>query len=158
MQEFTGRHFLLIMLASFGVIIAVNVTMAIYASSSWTGLVVRNSYVAGLDMNRRLRERREQAALGWHASLSGAEGTLRLAIADAEGRPVVLRGGKAEFRRPVSDGEDRTVELAPAPGGALAAGLRLGDGAWIVTIEVDAGRDVPWRESRRILVRNGVVQ
>ncbi|TGV41583.1 cytochrome oxidase, partial [bacterium M00.F.Ca.ET.168.01.1.1] len=38
-REFTGRHMLVIILAFFGVVIAVNLTMATLASTSWTGLV-----------------------------------------------------------------------------------------------------------------------
>ena len=41
--RFTGYHMLAIMVAFFGVVIAVNLTMATFASRSWTGLVVENS-------------------------------------------------------------------------------------------------------------------
>ena len=51
--EFTGRHMLAIMLAFFGVIIAVNLVMATLASKSWTGLVVKNTYVASQQFNRK---------------------------------------------------------------------------------------------------------
>ena len=56
--EFTGRHMLGIMLAFFATVIAVNVTMAMFASKSWTGFVVRNSYVASQEFNERSEERR----------------------------------------------------------------------------------------------------
>ncbi len=157
-QQFTGRHFLLIMVAFFGVVITVNVTMAVYANTSWTGLVVRNSYVAGLEFNRKSREHREQAALGWDATLTGADGILRFALADTQGNPVALNAGTAQFRRPVSDAQDIALALAPAAGGALDAPFALGDGAWIVEIEADAGRDVPWREIHRITVRDGAIK
>ena len=52
-KEFTGRHMLAIMLAFFGTIIAVNLVMAIFASRSWTGLVVKNSYVASQEFNEK---------------------------------------------------------------------------------------------------------
>ena len=44
--RFTGFHMLACMIVFFGVIVAVNLTMATLASQSWTGLVVKNSYVA----------------------------------------------------------------------------------------------------------------
>jgi nitrogen fixation protein FixH len=143
-QQFTGRHFLLIMVAFFGVIVAVNITMAVYANTSWTGFVVRNSYVAGLEFNRKSREHREQVALGWNTTVTGTDGTFRFALADAEGNPVALKAGTAQFRRPVTDAEDTTLALA--------------DGAWIVEIEADAGRDVPWHEIHRIIVRDGAIR
>lgn len=157
-EQFTGRHFLLIIMAFFGVIIAVNVTMAVYANSSWTGLVVHNSYVAGLEFNKKSREHREQAALGWDATLTGADGTLRFSLVDDKGQPVKLKSGAASFRRPVSDAEDTILTLAPTSGAALDAPFAIGDGVWILVIEADAGRDAPWRESHRIVVRNGAIK
>ncbi|ESY87148.1 FixH family protein, partial [Mesorhizobium sp. LNHC229A00] len=64
-REFTGRHMLAIIPAFFGVVIAVNLTMATLANTSWTGLVVENTYVASQQFNRKAEEGRAQAALGW---------------------------------------------------------------------------------------------
>lgn len=155
--QFTGRHMLLVMLAFFGVIIAVNVSMAVVANTSWTGLVVKNSYVAGLEFNRKAEEGRRQAALGWSSELAIADGVLRYALADAHGRTVFPAGGTATLRRPVSDAEDTTLMLA-ANGGALEAPLSVGDGAWIVELTVDAGLDTPYRETRRLFLRNGAIR
>lgn len=157
-RQFTGRHFLLIILAFFGVIIGVNITMAVYANTSWTGFVVRNSYVAGLDINRRLQESRDQAALGWSAQLSGSDGTFRFALADAAGGAVWLKNGTAVFRRPVSDAEDVAIDLSPSSNGALDAPFALADGAWIVEIEADTGRQTQWRDSHRVFVKDGAIQ
>lgn len=156
-RPFTGRHMLAVMLAFFGVIIAVNVTMAVFANTSWTGFVVRNSYVAGLEFNRKAEEGRRQAELGWSSALAVADGRMRYALADREGEPVLLHGGEATFRRPVSDRDDTTVTLAPA-GGALEAEVVLTDGAWIVEIVADAGLDLPYRETRRMVARGGVLR
>jgi nitrogen fixation protein FixH len=59
-REFTGRHMLMIMLAFFGVIITVNVVMARFAMTSWTGLVVENSYVASQQFNEKMMAVRTQ--------------------------------------------------------------------------------------------------
>ena len=53
-REFTGWHMAITMIAFFGVIISVNLTMAILASSTWTGLIVKNGYVASQDRVTRL--------------------------------------------------------------------------------------------------------
>ena len=45
-KELTGKHVLFMVLAFFGVIIAVNFTMAYQAVSTFPGLEVRNGYVA----------------------------------------------------------------------------------------------------------------
>lgn len=52
-RAFTGRHMLATILTFFGVVIAVNLTMATLASTSWTGLVVENTYVASQQFNRK---------------------------------------------------------------------------------------------------------
>ena len=44
-RTFTGWHMAVITISFFAVIIAVNLTLAVFASTSWTGLVVANSYV-----------------------------------------------------------------------------------------------------------------
>jgi nitrogen fixation protein FixH len=156
--EFTGKHMLAIMLAFFGVIIAVNLTMATFARTSWSGLVVQNSYVAGQHFNRLAAEGREQAALGWTPSFSVSDGVLRFSLADAKGEPVRLESGNAELRRPVGDAQDAQVALQ-AQGDGLEAALGVADGAWIVEIhavaDAEAGLERPWRETRRIQITGG---
>ncbi|TJV88129.1 MAG: cytochrome oxidase, partial [Mesorhizobium sp.] len=79
-REFTGRHMLLIILSFFGVIVGVNLTMATLASTSWTGLVVENSYVASQQFNRKAEEGRAQAALGWTGKLTISWGEVRYSL------------------------------------------------------------------------------
>ena len=83
--EFTGRHMLVIMLAFFGVIIAVNLTMASFANSSWSGLVVKNSYVASQEFNEKAAAGRAQAALGWSATMAFAKGEFIYSLVDKDG-------------------------------------------------------------------------
>lgn len=153
--RFTGRHMLAVMLAFFGVIIAVNATLAFVANSSWTGFVVQNSYIASQEFNRKVEEGRRQAALGWRSELTIADGTLRFALADGEGRAVALAGGSAAFRRPASDAQDLTITLAPQGGGVLEGVAAKGDGVWIVEVLADAGLDADYREVRRVQVSGG---
>ena len=162
-REFTGKHMLAIMLAFFGVIIAVNLTMAVLARTSWAGLVVQNTYVASQQFNAKAEEGRRQAMLGFTPALSLGDGVLRFSLADKEGRPVRLTGGTATLRRPVGDADDATVALAPQ-GDALEAALAVEDGAWIVEVHADvaadagAGLDHPWRETRRVQLRGGTAR
>ena len=64
-RAFTGRHMATILVAFFGVIIAVNVVNARYASATFGGEVVENSYVASQRFNRWLDEAKNEKALGW---------------------------------------------------------------------------------------------
>ena len=155
---FTGRHMLAIMLAFFGVIIVVNVTMAVVANTSWTGFVVKNSYIASQEFNHKAQEGRAQAALGWNVELTIADGTLSFSLTDADGAAVPLAGGSATFRRPVSDVQDETVTLVAHGAGVLEGPAAAGDGRWIVEILADAGLETPYRVIERLHVRGGIAQ
>jgi len=156
--EFTGRHMLLVMLAFFGVIIAVNLTMATLANTTWSGLIVKNSYVASQKFNGKAQAARAQAALGWSGTMSYGAGVFRYTLADAGGGPVHLTASEAFFRRPVNDRDDQTIALEAAGSGRLVGSVDLKDGLWIVEIAAAAGLDTPYREVRRVEVKGGVLQ
>lgn len=151
---FTGYHMLLTMLAFFGVIIGVNAAMAWFASSSWTGFVVENSYVASQQFNAKMAETRAQLALKWTGHLSIEDGAVRYGITDANGREVRLNAVAVTFKRPVDDREDLTIALANT-GRGYAADHAVADGVWLVEVEADANLPHPYRETRRIHVANG---
>jgi len=156
--EFTGRHMLAIMLSFFGVIIAVNLAMAMFASKSWTGLVVKNSYVASQQFNRKAEEGRRQAALGWTGTLTIARGEVRYSLADRQGSTVPLREVRALLRRPAYEAEDQRIVLTAAADGVFAVRHVPRDGIWVVEIEADAGTEKPYRDVRRVVVANGEMQ
>jgi nitrogen fixation protein FixH len=157
-REFKGRHMLAIMLAFFAVIIGVNVTMAVFANSSWTGLVVKNSYVASQEFNGHAAQARQQAALGYVARLRVENGAISYSLADAQGRPIALKGATARFGRPVSETEDQTLTLTPQPDGGIQAAFPLRDGLWVMELLADAGLEHPWRDVRRVVIAGGVLK
>jgi nitrogen fixation protein FixH len=69
-RGFTGRHMWMVMTGFFGLVIAVNFTMAWFASSTFGGSVVENSYVASQKFNGWLEAARTQEKLGWTAHLA----------------------------------------------------------------------------------------
>lgn len=152
---FTGWHMLGIMLAFFGVIIAVNLTMAYNAIHSWSGLVVQNTYVASQEFNDKAQTGKEQAALQWQSKPTFEKGTFTWQLADREGKAVAMTGGTVEFKRPVGDVHDTKVTLTVREPGILTASLELGEGAWIMEVNADAGLDDPYRHIIRVLVKDG---
>lgn len=157
-REFTGRHMLAIMVAFFSVIIAVNLTMAYFARSSWTGAIVENTYVASQQFNRKAAEGRAQAALGWKGDLAIADGKVSYRLTDRTGDLVTARQATASFRRPSHAGEDQQVALIRQPDGRLSAPVELRDGSWIVEIDTEAGLERPYHDARRLTLRNGAMQ
>lgn len=155
---FTGWHMATIMIAFFGVIIAVNVTMATFARTSWTGLVVKNSYVASQQFNAKMAQTRAQAELGWESALAVRDDIVRYVLRDANGRAVPTESVKATFRRPVDDRQDHEVSLSRDASDGFSSAHHLADGTWLVEVEAEAGLDFPYRETLRLQVRNGTAQ
>ncbi|WP_455273709.1 FixH family protein [Rhizobium herbae] len=154
-QQFTGFHMLCIMVAFFATIIAVNVTMATLAGSSWSGLVVKNSYVAGQGFNRRLQESRAQRALALRGTLTARDGEIAYGLVDAQGKPVKATAVRAVFRHPVYETADWSIDLKAGDGERFSGRHDLRDGVWIVTIESDIGLARPYIEVRRVTIRDG---
>lgn len=155
---FTGWHLLGIMVAFFGVIIAVNFTMAYNAVQSWSGLVVANSYVASQEFNEKAETGKEQAALLWQSKASYEEGLFRWQLFDKSGKAITMSGGTVEFKRPVGDDTDTKAILTAGDDGALVAPLELGEGAWIMEVNAETGPEFgladPYRHIIRVLVKD----
>ena len=146
------------MVAFFGAIIAVNLTMAVFAINSWSGLVVKNAYVASQEFNGKARAGREQAALGWHGELAYEKGALRYRLISANGAVVAATDVEAALGRPAYESEDTTIALSPSGDGGFSGEIALGDGQWIVKVSAEVGLAEPWLDIRRIHVRNGAAR
>nr|WP_025030520.1 FixH family protein [Nitratireductor aquibiodomus] len=154
-KEFTGWHMLAIMIAFFGVIITVNLTMAFYAQSSWTGLIVKNTYVASQTFNERAEEGRQQAALGWKGELSVDGDAITYRLLDASGDPVPLESVTMVMHRPVTADEDVSLKMQRLPDGGFGVDHGPGDGTWVINIAAEAGLAHPYRDVRRITIAGG---
>ncbi|MBS1240437.1 MAG: fixH [Proteobacteria bacterium] len=140
-RPFTGRHMAAILIAFFGVVIAVNFTMASYASSTFGGIVVENSYVASQEFNRWLDEAAAEKALGWQADVARAAGG-KVAV-DLTGAPAgtVL---SASARHPLGRLPDRELHFAPLGEHRFISREALPAGRWTIRLEASAGKHV-WR-------------
>jgi nitrogen fixation protein FixH len=157
-KEFTGRHMLVIMLLFFGTIIAVNLVMATYSQTSWTGLVVENSYVASQEFNEKAAEGRAQLAHGWRTRLDFQPGQITYRLQDVAGSPIALTGVKITFRRPSYEAEDLTMAMQRQADGLFGVTTHLRDGIWIVETSANFDNSLPYRDSRRVVLKGGVVQ
>lgn len=133
-KTFTGRHMTAILVGFFGIVIAVNFSVARVALHSFSGVVVENSYVASQDFNGWLKSAKTERDLGWAATVSR----------DPAGRLVVETTGMpnsakltALLRRPLGTPEDRTEALSQvAPNRYVSK--EVDAGRWIVRVEADA--------------------
>jgi nitrogen fixation protein FixH len=153
-RPFTGRHMLFIMVAFFGVVIAVNVTLAVLSSGSWTGLVVENSYVASQEFQEKLDALHQQQALGWQHAFTYEAGRARLTVTDAGGQAVDLGPGvELQFNRPIGDREDQTLQLTRGSDGSYTAAATLSAGAWDAVVLAPNAAAGPFEMHQRIVAK-----
>ena len=139
--EFTGRHMLVFTLGFFGIVIAVNVGMAVVSQTSWTGLVVENSYVASPEFEEKRIAHDRQVAAGWESRFTYAGGVATLLVRDGAGNAVDLGPVSLLINRPVGGHDDANLTPARAADGSYAAPVALGEGVWeaMATASTDTG-------------------
>lgn len=149
---------LAIMLSFFGVVIAVNLVMATFARTSWTGLVVENSYVASQQFNEKARQGRAQDALGWSGKLALDNGLVRYTLEDSDARPVDAKSATAHFRHPAYDRKDVTLVLEAVSRGVFQSRETVQDGVWIAELDIDTGAERPYRQVQRVVISGGTIR
>lgn len=152
-REFTGRHMLAVMIAFFGVIIGVNLTLAWFANNSWSGLIVANGYVASQEFNRSEERIRAQALLGWRAGLAHDGGTLTVTMTARDGTPLPGLALQGILRRPVTAREDVALVFKASGSGAYAAPAMLAKGQWELEVSARDPRGQSFFETYRFVVK-----
>lgn len=139
---FTGRHFALIMVGFFGVVMAVNFVMAGFASSTFGGVVVDNSYVASQRFNGWLDQARTQRALGWSAAASRtAAGRVAIVFAGAPADRLTVT---AVARHPLGQMPDAVLTFVRDEESKFISAQPLPPGRWRLRVTAQAGPDM-WR-------------
>ena len=135
-RKLTGWHVLAMFMAFFGVIIAVNVTLAWQAIATFPGLEVANGYVASQSFDR---DRKAQQALGWTLVRDYDAGAqeLRLTFTDAAGQPVAVKSLDVLVGRTTQTAQDMRPEFI-ARGGAYVAHADLAMGKWMMAVKAVA--------------------
>jgi nitrogen fixation protein FixH len=145
-RKFTGYHMAAIMVGFFGIIIAVNLTMARYAVSTFGGIVVENSYVASQEFNGWLEEARKQEALGWDAVTAWRPDN-RLAV-QLSGVPQGATVS-ATARHPLGRQPDHELAFEPNGEDRFLSTRALPEGRWLLRLEVAAGGR-EWRRQEEL--------
>ncbi|MGE4430299.1 MAG: FixH family protein [Sphingobium sp.] len=147
-RPFTGRHMAIIMIAFFGVIIAVNLVMARFAVSTFGGTVVDNSYVASQRFNQWLDEAERQKQLGWSITSSLDEGR-HVEIRALQGHAALTGlSASGSANHPLGRAPSVTLDFVEAQAGLFRSRQPLPQGRW--QIHLTLARD--GNESRFIEV------
>lgn len=151
-DEFTGWHMAGVMGLFFGVIIGVNLTLAVFAGSTWTGLVVKNSYVASQQFNAETERMKREAELGWSVHAAYRNEDFSLDLKDGSGRVIQDALVSARIGRPVSEHEDRTIGLNQMRDGLYHGDTDLGPGLWEAQVSVEDAHGQTWNRRLRFSV------
>jgi nitrogen fixation protein FixH len=154
-KEFTGWHMLIVMAAFFGTIISVNLTLAFYANSTWTGLVVPNSYVASQSFDRDTAEIQRRNAMGWKVSSDYGGGVFNLVLKDNKGSAVNGWDVNVMLGRPARGNDDRQLQMTPQGYGRYTVNTDLADGQWQADITATNASGLTWSKSIRFELETG---
>jgi nitrogen fixation protein FixH len=139
--RFTGWHMTAILVAFFGVVVAVNVVMARFAVGTFGGTVVDNSYVASQNYNRWLAAAERQSQLGWETKLS-LDRSRRLAVqADKAGIPLSSLTINGIASHPLGRAPSIPLSFAASPNGGYVSQQRLPQGRWKIALSLKSGSD-----------------
>ncbi len=145
-RPFTGRHMAAVMVGGFGVVIAVNLMMAHYATSTFGGVVVENSYVASQKFNGWLDQARQSKSLGWDIRLArDPQGKVLVETANVPAGAAIA----GEARHPLGRMPDSPLAFVSAGEGRYVSTVAVPQGRWVVRLKVASGKDV-WRGERAL--------
>lgn len=147
-KEFTGRHMIGVLVLFFGTIITVNLFLAYSANSTWTGLVVKNTYVESQKFNQRTETFKKQAAMGWQYDVTYADGQFSVSLLDSFSAPIKNAIVVADIGRPVQEGEDQILQLAET-NGQYSVDAELAPGLWRARIKVIGPLGEQWQRTAR---------
>jgi len=137
-RRFNGWHMTAILVAFFGVVIAVNILMATLATRSFGGTVVDNSYVASQNFNEWLAAAREQSDLQWAEVVERAGDRLAITVDTPGGllSGAVITGIASH---PVGATDEVLLTFTETGDGAYRSNEILGTGRWLIRIEIVQG-------------------
>ena len=156
-RQLTGFHVLLVLIAFFGVVIGVNVTMMELAISTLPGTEVDSAYSASLGYEKEIKAARDQEARKWEVDAhvergpDGA-GLLQVEARDKAGRPVSGLTFEGRFELPADKRADLEVTLKEVGIGIYRGRLEaIAPGQWDLVLKGDAAGQ------RMFLSKNGVL-
>jgi nitrogen fixation protein FixH len=157
-KQLTGRHVLIMLVAFFGIIIAVNVTIAKLAISTLPGTEVDSPYAASLAYGKEITAAHNQDARKWEVDAHidrGADGAavLQVQARDKTGRPLTGLKFEGRFERPTDKRADQAVALDEVGIGIYRGRFNeIAPGQWDLVLEADAKGERMFLSKNRVLL------
>lgn len=135
-RPFTGWHMTAILTSFFAIVIAVNVTMARFALSTFGGTVVDNSYVASQHYNDLLAQAEVQDRLGWTQDV-WLDGARRMHVTlQQDGVSLALSATTAIVSHPLGTVPSQALDMVGDGRGGMVSTGPLAPGRWRVDLIV----------------------
>jgi nitrogen fixation protein FixH len=157
-KPLTGRKVLAMLVAFFGIVIVVNMTMMKLAILTLPGTDVDSAYSASLAYEKEIVAARDQNARNWtvdaHVQRSGQGGaTLQVEARDRNGQPMSGLKFRGRFERPTDRRADLPVVLAEVGIGIYRGSApEIAPGQWDLVLEgVSAGQRLFLSKNRVLL-------
>ncbi|WP_332770171.1 FixH family protein [Phenylobacterium sp.] len=144
----TGWHVLIVVVAFFGIVIAVDGIFVIKAYRTFPGQVSATPYEDGLRHNRSVARLKAQSALGWRALAAPAQGQVEVEIVDQTGRPIRGLALSGELQRPATEAGRIVLTFTEVSPGRYAAAATPAPGVWDLRFAATGAQ--PFEAERRL--------
>ena len=155
-RPLTGRAVLFMLLAFFGIVVAVNIAMVRAAISTFGGVDTPSSYQAGLAFKSDEAAAKAQDSRGWRVSAKLAPAavgeTVSIAVTDAAGRPVSGAVLTVRLAHPIDERRDVAVVLGEVAAGSYLGKVVAENGQWILDIDIAKGGQRVFRSRNRVTI------
>jgi len=129
-KELTGWHVLGILVAFFGIMLAVNVYFTVMAVKTFSGEDVPRSYRQGLEYNHTLQIRAAQKALGWEALVNTIADKIIVDLRDKDGQVLHDISLTGKLRHPATLSNDQVLNFERQEDGTYQASIFGLMGQW----------------------------
>ena len=150
-KELKGRHVAIMFVVAFSIIIAVNLTLAFNAVSTFPGLETKNSYVASQAFEKN---RTAQEALGWSVLAEARDGQVLLSVTDENGAPVEVASLIATVGR-ATHVRDDAAPVFEFDGKRYVAQADLEPGNWNIRMVAEAEDGTKFQQRVPLYIPSG---
>ncbi len=156
-RELTGFKVLLMLLAFFGTIAAMNAVMVHYAVSTFGGVETENAYTAGLHYQAAIEDAARQRQLGWNVTtevkpLADGGTELKLRPVDASGRALAGIEVAATLRHLADRRLDESLVFVETAPGLYVASAMADRGLRELAIELRRDGEIQFRSLNRLVL------
>ena len=153
-RPLTGGRVLVMLVAFFGTVAAVNALMIHYALSTFRGEVADHPYEVGLAYNSEIEAARAQEARGWKVDVrfrNAPHGkSFEVSARDSAGAPLDGLRLIGTFAAPADMALDRPVELERRAPGVYVGQVPVGPGNWDLELSAARGGETLFQSKNRI--------